>query len=71
MFWLGDELISESSDGLGSGVLYCNGEAGFLYLEIPERGVQGAVGCSCLSPGVIAGLMQRRGGKITIGLWPC
>lgn len=67
MVWLDNKLIS--NDGLGTGILYCLGEAGFQYLEIPERGVQEAVGYAGLSSGVIAGLEQCRGGMITIRLW--
>lgn len=46
MVWLGDKLISSLGDGLGNGLLYCIGEAGFKYLEMLEWGVQEAVGCA-------------------------
>lgn len=55
-------------DGLGNGILYCTGEAGFKYLEMPEAGVLEAVGCVGLSS-VISELEQCRGGITTIRLW--
>ncbi|XP_058414235.1 uncharacterized protein LOC131416089 [Diceros bicornis minor] len=63
---LDDKLISSLDDGLGNGILYCIGEAGFRHLEMLEWGVQETVGYAGLSSGAISGSEQCRGGRAVV-----